>query len=390
MSGRNRGRRAAALGLAAALAASAAQAQLDWRFGIEDAWSQLGGLLTPAQKDGLARKMAAAVAPQPAGGDVNVNGLAGGWAEMQPGPGQAVRFAKSDALVRLLDRTARHLVKAFVSAFGEGAERVSSSGNADYVVDRLVGLTGWLNLLGSFGEVFPEQPAFHAYRQLVEKLHDFTAVEELRVSADPRTRVYRFARPRGPLFVAWSETGPAPPALDYRIANGETVDIPVGGERVGSTRFLATTRNRRAEIAALAAPGGTLRLRLGYEPVFLEPAPAAGCAPDAEHLCLAGGRFRAGVRWRTPAGESGAGQAAAITTDTGSFSFFDPDNLEVVVKVLDACAFARFWVFATGLTDVGTTLEVEDVVSGARRAYFTAPGQSFPPLQDTDAFPTCD
>jgi hypothetical protein len=168
-------------------------------------------------------------------------------------------------------RHSRHLVKAFATAFGEGAERVSLSGNADFALDRL-GITGHINLLGTLSEGFAEKPAYHTYRLLVGMLHDFSAAEAVAVSADPRTRVYRFDRPgRGPVFVAWSETGPPPPGLDYDVATGETVTFRVGSPHVLLTRVIDEPGQTAPETETLDAPGGTLTLRLGYEPVFLEP-----------------------------------------------------------------------------------------------------------------------
>ena len=35
----------------------------------------------------------------------------------------------------------------------------------------------------------------------------------------------------------------------------------------------------------------------------------------------------------TAAGQQGSGQAVRLTPDTGYFTFFDPANVEVVVKV---------------------------------------------------------
>jgi hypothetical protein len=172
------------------------------------------------------------------------------------------------------ERTARQLVKSFVTAFGEGAERVSFSGNADHNLDRLFGVTGWINLMGAHGDdagnPFPEKPSYWTYRTLVEKLHDFACVSELAVSADPRTRVYRFERPRGPIWVGWSETAGAPPGLDYDLANGETVTFAVGAELLESTTIVDAVGATEPTSAALPSPGGTLTIQLGYRPLIVE------------------------------------------------------------------------------------------------------------------------
>ncbi|HLF56540.1 MAG TPA: hypothetical protein VI942_06810, partial [Thermoanaerobaculia bacterium] len=172
------------------------------------------------------------------------------------------------------ERTARQLVKSFVTAFGEGAERVSFSGNADHNLDRLFGITGWLNLMGALGDdaenPFPEKPSYWTYRLLVEKLHDFSCVAELPVAADPHTRVYRFERPRGPIWIGWSETADAPPGLDYDLANGESVTFAVGRESLLSTTLVDEVGETEPTTATLPSPGGSLTVQLGYRPMIVE------------------------------------------------------------------------------------------------------------------------
>ena len=115
------------------------------------------------------------------------------------------------------------------------------------------------------------------------------------------------------------------------------------------------------------------------------------CVPGGSTLCLQGGRFRVSARWKTNPDLPGEfAPAVPLTDDTGNFWFFAPDNLEVMVKVLNGCGFnQRWWVFASGLTDVGVDLEVWDLETG--RIWFDHhdQGQTYPPRLDTDAFP-CD
>ena len=119
------------------------------------------------------------------------------------------------------------------------------------------------------------------------------------------------------------------------------------------------------------------------------PLAAGPCAPDAAVLCLRDGRFRVTVSWRRPDGSTGAAGAVPITGDTGGFWFFDEQNVELVVKVLDGCGLPapHFWTFAGGLTNVGFDLVVEDAVTGASRTYTNSAGTAFAPLQDTRALP---
>jgi len=116
------------------------------------------------------------------------------------------------------------------------------------------------------------------------------------------------------------------------------------------------------------------------------------CVPDDHTLCLNAGRFEVHAQWKTQGGQSGQGHAHALTGDTGYFWFFDPANIEVVVKLLDACSLPgspRFWFFATGLTNVEVTLTVTDTQSHVVKTYHNALNQSFKPIQDTSAFETC-
>ena len=106
-------------------------------------------------------------------------------------------------------------------------------------------------------------------------------------------------------------------------------------------------------------------------------------------LSLLEGHFRADVTWRT-ATSSGQGTAVPYTDFNGGFWFFTPDNIELVVRVLDACdSNDRFWVFAAATTDVEFDLDVTDTISGQTRTYSNPLGNPAPAITDTSAFATC-
>lgn len=114
---------------------------------------------------------------------------------------------------------------------------------------------------------------------------------------------------------------------------------------------------------------------------------AGSCLPDASTLCLGNGRFRVTASWRRTDGANGVGAAVPITDDTGYFWFFDPTNIEVVAKVLDACGInGRRWVFSGGLTDLEAALSVTDTQTDVVRMYVNPLGTPFAPIQDTSAF----
>lgn len=115
---------------------------------------------------------------------------------------------------------------------------------------------------------------------------------------------------------------------------------------------------------------------------------SATCLAGEHELCL-GGRFRVTANWET---EAGAGPAYALpaTADTGYFWFFEPANVELTIKVLDGCALnQRYWVFATGLTNVGVEITVADTVSGESYVHRNPRGSVFQPDLATSALEVC-
>ena len=130
----------------------------------------------------------------------------------------------------------------------------------------------------------------------------------------------------------------------------------------------------------------TLALQCGSAP------PPGSCTANSTTLCLNNGRFRVQATYTTPAAATGPGMAVTQTTDTGLFWFFSANNIEVIIKVVNACAFPgapRYWVFAGGLTNVQVVLTVTDTQNGTTRTYTNPQNTAFAPIQDTDAFATC-
>jgi len=84
-------------------------------------------------------------------------------------------------------------------------------------------------------------------------------------------------------------------------------------------------------------------------------------ADPAESLSLNEGRFEVRLDWRDHPGEGHAAAAVPLTDLSGSFWFFHPENIEMVVKVLDGRGVnGAFWLFAASMTDLGYTLTVID------------------------------
>jgi hypothetical protein len=117
----------------------------------------------------------------------------------------------------------------------------------------------------------------------------------------------------------------------------------------------------------------------------LVPAP---CTPSAEHLCLLGNRFQVSVAWinQHPPGGTGVGTTIPATDQSGYFWFFNPDSVELVVKMVDGGALnGKFWVFFGALSDVEYTITVTDTQTGLVKSYHNAPG-NISGGADTSAF----
>jgi len=120
-------------------------------------------------------------------------------------------------------------------------------------------------------------------------------------------------------------------------------------------------------------------------------AAALPCIASATALCVNNNRFQIEVEWRS-ADNSGQGQAVPIPTapDSGLFYFFSPSNLEMLIKVLNACGFnSHYWVFFAATTNVELAVTVTDTQNGTVKSYFNPLNRAVPPVQDTNAFATC-
>ncbi len=112
------------------------------------------------------------------------------------------------------------------------------------------------------------------------------------------------------------------------------------------------------------------------------------CVPDAETLCLHDGRYEVQADWRTGDGNSGAAQVVPKKTrESGLFRFFDADNWEVLIKVLDGCVDnGHHWVYGASTTDLGYEIRVRDTATDDVRVYRNEPGRPAPAITDGKAF----
>ena len=115
--------------------------------------------------------------------------------------------------------------------------------------------------------------------------------------------------------------------------------------------------------------------------------------PISGTLRLHDERFDVSVTWRDFDGNTGVGTVVpSCTSDSGLFWFFDPNNWELLVKVLDGCGVnGHYWVFAAATTTVEYTLRVTDwdAPHSNTKIYRNPLGTAAVAIADTDAFATC-
>ncbi len=176
----------------------------------------------------------------------------------------------------------------------------------------------------------------------------------------------------------WSRTSP----FGEPFAPIQDIEALAGCGQVASTPL-------REVGPGFSNPGSNPRSeQQAAQPLFAEPRSACVFGPTA--LCLSGGRFEVAATFGSLPGESLPAIGVPLTDASGLFWFYSPDNLELVVKLLDACRdFDQFWLFAAGLTDREVHLRVRDTWTDRQRTYSNPLGGAFQLVRDTSTFQGC-
>ena len=144
--------------------------------------------------------------------------------------------------------------------------------------------------------------------------------------------------------------------------------------------------------ATFHAPTASLQAISDLQPVdHVGLFPRGGNTPEAQfypvEAFLGSGQRFSVITSYSVEGLSRLGFAQPMTRDSAAFSFFDRENIELNVKVLDGCSVnGHYWVFAAGMTDVGVELQVHDLDSGTLVSYSNPEGIVFRSVRDTEAF----
>lgn len=123
-----------------------------------------------------------------------------------------------------------------------------------------------------------------------------------------------------------------------------------------------------------------------------------GCTENDGALCLSDGRFRVEVEWQSQHdGERGTGSLRRLSDESGAATFFSPENVELVFKLLDGRGVNdHHWVYYGALSDVEYWLTVTDTLHDRVVVYRNPPGEvcgrgdskAFPELAGSTAMST--
>ncbi len=120
------------------------------------------------------------------------------------------------------------------------------------------------------------------------------------------------------------------------------------------------------------------------------PPPSSGCTPTTTALQFDGG-YEVAMCYRTPDGQVGQAKSGIWASgQSGLLWFFDRENAEVLVKVLDACSHnGHRWAFAAPVTTLEFNLWITGP-NGKRWTHGNAQGRTAATRSDTSAFRCAD
>jgi len=209
-------------------------------------------------------------------------------------------------------------------------------------------------------------------------------------AAKPPTGLTVITRSGSEAFLSWTDASTNETGFKIERSVGTGAFQEVGTTAADVTSVLVTGLTpataytfqvRSVRSGKLSTPSNAVKITTPAA------APPPGCDGGAA-LCLEHDRFRVEVDWRNQhsGNARGKGTFTRISDQAGAVWFFQPSEVDLIVKVLDGrSSNNRFWVFAGSLTDVEFWIKVTDTQTGAVRVYHNRPGDTRG-MADTSAF----
>ncbi|HEV3457349.1 MAG TPA: hypothetical protein VHG32_12380 [Thermoanaerobaculia bacterium] len=160
---------------------------------------------------------------------------------------------------------------------------------------------------------------------------------------------------------------------------------------IDGNAFTAATAASAAS-AVLGDPGDPLASLGGVAggpgsgPMATAIAKGRTCAPSSGTLCLLDRRFAVQVSWMNQFnGSSGTGSQRRLSDESGLFTFTDPTDVELVMKMVDFGDRIAF--FYGALSDLEYDITIHDTVGGTTKTYHNPAGTYCGGLDNTAFLP---
>jgi hypothetical protein len=217
-----------------------------------------------------------------------------------------------------------------------------------------------------------------------------TPGERYRFGATARVAADRVDDVRAMVLLRFYQGTNCPPGLDLAVSETSTASSPDTWVPLHKNNVSAPAAARSALVTLIVEKESDVpHATVHFDDVFVEPI-GGDCESASDRLCLQSRRFGVEVDWQTTDGATGRAKAVPFVGDSGLLWFFDPANLEVLVKVLDGCGLnGHYWVFAAATTNVAYRITVTDSASGAVGQWLNPQGEAAAAITDTTAFATC-
>ena len=183
---------------------------------------------------------------------------------------------------------------------------------------------------------------------------------------------------------------PDAPAVDIALIDGPVL---IAGAPFGANATITVPAGTYdLEVRVAGTTTEVLQLRgLALADGVVYTAYASGLVADgsADRTLYLGDedRFRVDATFSDFAGRSGVAKIFHTTSQTGQFWFFSPENIELLIKVIDGRDVNNaFWLFHGSASNVQYTVTVTDTVNDVQKVY-TNPLGTFGSDGDIQAFP---
>ncbi len=185
---------------------------------------------------------------------------------------------------------------------------------------------------------------------------------------------------RGEIAVSYRTMPRSAAAADFRAVEGRLVwKDGESGARLIHVPLMADDEIERSELFDLVlsdVSGGADLPERRAVGVIQDMTAGPGCRDHDGALCLSGGRFRVEVEWQSHNGERGTGALERLSDETGIATFFSPENVELIFKLLDGRTINdHHWVYYGALSDVEYWLTVTDTLHDRVVVYRNPPGE---------------